>query len=184
MGILVTYGDPNSSYFMRMMDEVIKVRPGFASTQKAMAIESARADGRLDGLRIGLANFATLLRLEKVRQLNPDKLNEGEERPLFVPSLWDSDFVKFTREIRERWDEWDDKTDEVFYEDCWTIFSKVVWDEEFNSFYETLRKDAVKRGIIEPTEEDRAWIEEEFEAYNAMVGPAKHLMDKLGRKKE
>lgn len=182
MGILVTYGDPDSSYFMHMMDEIIKVRPGYASNQKGIAIESARADGKLDGLRVGLANFATMLRLNKVRDLNPEKLNEGEERPLFVPSLWADDFALFTRDLRERWDnkEWDDKSDATFYEDAWVEFSKVAFDEEFNSFYEAVRKDAVKRGIIEPTEEDRAWIEEEFEAFNAMVGPVKSLMDKLG----
>lgn len=186
MGILVTYGDPESSYFMHMMDEVIKTRPGYASSQRAVAAENARADGRLDGLRVGLANFGTLLRLQKVRELNPEKLNEGEERPLFVPSLWADNFALFTRDLRERWDkkEWTDKADGVFYQDCWAEFSTVVFNEEFNSFYESLRKDAVKRGIIDPTEEDRAWIEEEFEAFNAMVGPAKRLMDKLGGKKE
>lgn len=155
-----------------------KPLPGNTKTDAAR--NEASFNGLQQGLRHGLCYYANELRRQKVRALNlPD---EGGRN--WIPALAPNDFITWTRSVRERWEAgtWKEVTDAEYMALMTEEFLSITFDEDWHKYYDAVRKDAVKAGLVEPTEADAEWIAEEYKAYSEMVKPYDLLLQKLGKK--
>lgn len=174
MGTMTVTGATFISEFFENFHRMDKPLPGNTKTEAAR--QEAAFNGMQTGLRYGLAYYANELRREKVRAL---RLSDGDRRN-WIPALLQSDFTAWLRSVRERWQagEWKDAPDEAYMALMVEEFLSIVFDEEWNKYYDGLRKEAVMSGVIEPTADDLEWIAEEYKTYADMAKPYEKLLQK------
>lgn len=178
MGTITTVDTNFLSEFISDYLRNHKPLPG--GTQKEAARQAALWTGFRDGMAHGLAYYANELRREKVRSLSVEQLPE-EIKAHWVPMIDSYEVSRWLQDIDNRWDkdEWKEVSDEAFYAQINAEFLSFVFNEEWQGYYQRVRKDSIMAGLIDPDESDREWIEQELKAYSDILAPVQKLKERL-----
>lgn len=152
------------------------------STKKATEIAEAAQRGWMDGVVEGLTEYGNTKRIELFMPYKDFMGTQAGNFSQYVPGVYKSDVHAWLRGILATWNngDWKDKTDDQWFEYVEkTFISEVVKTDDVQKMLDRLHKDGVKAGLIEPTAEDAAWIEEELNTYKAVSNPLEGLLAKV-----
>lgn len=180
MSAIYTYTLDQDFFTLILSDYLREVAgPIMGANQKQTAIKEAEREAIKKMAGISLAAYANDLRIKQYESLN---LDQSEGNRWWIPGTSTYEASQWLRKLELDWKEgvWDTKTDDEFMRDARTSFHlSVVYTDDYLKAYNEVRKSAVKAGWIEPTESDREWIEEEYQAYKSLADPLLDLRDKL-----
>lgn len=150
-------------------------RPGNTAkeSERNLAVHTAE----LNSIAQGIAYLGTAQRVEKLAPLM-EQVNESRK---YAPMLEQYTVRQWLTTVRQRWDNkvWKDTPDEEWLLVMQHEFDDLVFDDHVTSVIRGYRKDLILAGLIEPTEDDKHWLQQEFDNLNAVVSPYMAALEKL-----
>lgn len=179
------YTDTDGDQFTEIVAEwFMKRKPSTwgNSTIKARELAEAEAVGYRHGAALGLAALGNQMRRDKFKSFP----NREDDRPLLVPMLFASDFIRFLQKYSDDWEEgvYTDLDDSERWTTLRAKFEEIVFDDSFNDYYQQTRKHAIMEGYMEASEEDSEWIDEEIQSQRSKLSPLEKALSRLEKMKK
>lgn len=152
-----------------------RARPG--STNKEAERNVAVYVAEIEMITQSIAYLGTA---ERITALAPLMEQVNEDRR-WVPMLDTYEVRNWLRSVRERWDNGDFKSvpDDEWLVQMRTEFKALVFSEGVTTTIQYYRKSLVLAGKMEPTVEDKAWLEDEYQNLALVADPYKAALAKL-----
>lgn len=181
------YTDTDGDQFTDIVSEWFQQRAPRSAlwsggTQKAHQLAEAEAVGFRHGASIGLAALGNQMRRDKFTPLP----RREDDKPLLVPMFVAGDFVSFLRDYAADWESgvYSDMEDEEMWRILHAKFLDIVFDENFVDYYQATRRQAIMEDLMEASEEDAEWIDEEIQKQRSKLSPLEAALNKLERLKK